>query len=69
MGRINNNKNMERFTLSFRKMEDGRFFCLAKETPEEKLDDINDRDGNNIECCQDTPGKCADLLYKLILAK
>ena len=50
-------------------MEDGRFFCLAKETPEEKLDDINDRDGNNIECCQDTPGKCADLLYKLILAK
>jgi len=57
---------MERFTLNFRITEDGRFFCLAKKTPEERLEDLVDESGNNLECWLNTPGECADLIYKEI---
>lgn len=57
---------MDRFTITFRKTSDGRFFCLAKKTPDEHLEDLFDESGNNLECWLNTPGECADLLYKKI---
>jgi len=59
-------KNKE-FTLQFSKTDDGRWFCLAKRTPEYKLKDMYDEHGNNIECCTDRLEDCFKLLIDDIL--